>query len=159
VFIARSGSDSDLIKCDPVVGVLLPIVLPELFKLEVLWPYDLSKVRSKLFQAGRTMLGVVFNATDVLISLTIISAAEDAATGVMRRELLVEVMVEVLIHFLISITMAIAVVILTTMTTSVSSITVAIVIATAVAASSAITAAATASRVDWGWTMLVTWVF
>jgi hypothetical protein len=46
----------------------------------------LSEVRSELFHARRTVLGVVFDATDVLISLTIISAAEDAAMGVTRRE-------------------------------------------------------------------------
>jgi hypothetical protein len=106
------------------------------------------------------MVGVVFDATGVLISLTVISAAEDAATGVTRRKLLAKIAVGVLIHFLISITTAIAVVISTTMTTSVSSVTIAIVIATAAAAaSSTITAAVAASRVDWGWTMLATWVF
>jgi hypothetical protein len=46
----------------------------------------LLEVRSELFQAGRTVLGVVFDAMDVLISLTVVSAAEDAATGVTRRE-------------------------------------------------------------------------
>jgi hypothetical protein len=60
------------------------------------------------------MLGVVFDATDVLISLTVISAAEDATTGVTWRELLVEIVIGVLIHFLISITTAIVVVISTT---------------------------------------------
>jgi hypothetical protein len=60
------------------------------------------------------VLGVVFDATDVLISLMVISVAEDATTGVTRRELLAEITVGVLIHFLISITVAIAVVIPTT---------------------------------------------
>jgi hypothetical protein len=105
-------------------------------------------MRSELFEAGRTVLGVVFDAMDVLISLTIISATEDATTGVTRRELLVEISVGVLIHFLISITTVIAVVISMTTTTSVSSVTVAIVITTAAVATATITAAATASRVN-----------
>jgi hypothetical protein len=57
------------------------------------------------------VLGVIFDATDVLISLTVISATEDATTGVTRRELLAEIAVGVLIHFLIPITAVIAVVI------------------------------------------------
>jgi hypothetical protein len=78
-------------------------------------------MRSELFWVGRTVLSVVFDATDVLISLTVISAAEDATTGVTRRKLLAEIAVGVLIHFLISITVVIADVISTTMTTSVNS--------------------------------------
>jgi hypothetical protein len=70
----------------------------------------------------------------VLISLMVISMAEDAATGVTRRELLAEVAVGVLIHFLISITMVIAVVIQMTMTTSVSTVTVATAMTTIAAA-------------------------
>jgi hypothetical protein len=95
------------------------------------------------------MLGVVFDATDVLISFTVISAAKDVTTGVTRRELLAEIAIGVLIHFLISITMAIVIVISTTATTSMSSVTIAIVITTVTAANSTITATATASRVDW----------
>jgi hypothetical protein len=38
-----------LIECDLVLRVLLTIVLPELFELEVLWPYNLSEMRSELF--------------------------------------------------------------------------------------------------------------
>jgi hypothetical protein len=41
------------------------------------------------------MLGVVFDAIDVLISLMVISAAEDATMGVMRKELLAKVAVGV----------------------------------------------------------------
>jgi hypothetical protein len=70
------------------------------------------------------MLSVIFDATDVLISLAVISVAEDAAAGVTWRELLAEIAVGVLIHFLISITMAITVVVPMTTTTSVSTITV-----------------------------------
>jgi hypothetical protein len=106
------------------------------------------------------MLGVIFDAMDVLISLMVVSMAEDVATGITRRELLTKIVVGVLIHFLISIAMVIVVVISTTTTISVGSVTVAIIIATAAAASFAIIAtAAAASRVDWGWTMLVTWLF
>jgi hypothetical protein len=94
------------------------------------------------------VLGVIFDATDILISLTVISAAEDATMGTTRRELLVEIVVGVLIHFLILITMAIAVVISMTMTTSVSTVTVATVITTAVAATSTVTATTTTLRVD-----------
>jgi hypothetical protein len=85
------------------------------------------------------MLGVVFDATEVLISLMVISMAEDAAMGVTRSELLAEITVGVLIHFLIMITAAIAVVVSMTTTTSVSSITITIII---------VTTAATALRVD-----------
>jgi hypothetical protein len=86
------------------------------------------------------MLSVVFDATDVLISLTVISVAEDATMGVTQREVLAEIAVGVLIHFLILITTVIAVVISMTTTTSVSTVTVTTVITTAVAA--------TALRVD-----------
>jgi hypothetical protein len=108
------------------------------------------------------MLGVVFDAMDVLISLMVISTAEYATTSVTRRELLVEITVVVLIHFLISITMAIAVVILMTTTTSMSTVTVTTVITSAAAATFTVNVAA---RVDWGWTiawirwLLATWVF
>jgi hypothetical protein len=74
---------------------------------------------------------------DVLISLMVISTAEDAAMSITRRELLAEITVGVLIHLLVSITVVIAVVISMTTTTSVSSVTVAIIITTT-----------TASRVD-----------
>jgi hypothetical protein len=94
------------------------------------------------------MLGVIFDAMDVLISFTVISVAKDATMGVTRRELLAEIAAGVLIHFLISITMAIAVVISMTMTTSVSTVTIAIVITTTAATNSTIITAATASRVD-----------
>jgi hypothetical protein len=69
------------------------------------------------------MLSVVFDVTNVLISLTVISAAEDATAGVMLRKLLAKIVIEVLINFLISITMVIAVVISTTTTTFVSTVT------------------------------------
>jgi Mg/Co/Ni transporter MgtE len=103
---------------------------------------------------------------DVLISLTIISVAEDATVGITWRELLAEIAVGVLIHLLISITVAIVVVIPMTRTTSVSTITVATAMTTitTVATTTTVTAPV-ASRVDWGWTiarikwLLVTWVF
>jgi hypothetical protein len=60
----------------------------------------------------------------VLISLTVISAAEDATMGITWRELLAKIVVGVLIHFLISITATIAVIIPTTTTTFVSTVTV-----------------------------------
>jgi hypothetical protein len=98
------------------------------------------------------VLSVVFDAIDVLISLTVISAAEDGTTGVTWRELLAEIVVGVLIHFLISITVAIVVVISTTTTTSVSTVTIATAMTTITAAAAAttttVTTAATALRVD-----------
>jgi hypothetical protein len=57
---------------------------------------------------------------DVLISMMVISMAEDVTAGVTRRKLLANIAVGVLIHFLILITVVIAVVISTTTTTSVS---------------------------------------
>jgi hypothetical protein len=95
------------------------------------------------------MLSVVFDVTDVLISLTVISTAEDVAAGITRRELLAKIAVGVLIHFLISITAAIAVVILMTTTTSMSTITVATTMTTIVVATTTTTiTTAAASRVD-----------
>jgi hypothetical protein len=96
------------------------------------------------------MLSVVFDATNVLISLTIIGTAKDATASVMRRELLAEIMVGVLIQFLILITTAIVVVIPTTTTTSMSTITVTTAMTTiaAATASTTITAATAALRVD-----------
>jgi riboflavin transporter FmnP len=84
------------------------------------------------------VLGVIFDVTDVLLSLTVISTAEDVTTGVTRWELLAEITVGVLIHFLISITVVIVVVISTTTTTSVSTVVVATVITTVVVTTSTI---------------------
>jgi hypothetical protein len=92
------------------------------------------------------VLGVIFDATDILISLTVISAAKDATTGVTRWLLLAEITIGVLIYFLISITTVIVVVISTTTTTSVSTVAVATVITTAAIATSTVTAAL---RVNW----------
>jgi hypothetical protein len=92
------------------------------------------------------VLSVIFNATNVLISLTVISMAEDATMGVTQREVLAKIVVGVSIHFLNLITAVIAVVISMTTTTSVSTVTT--VITTAAATTSTITAVTTASRVD-----------
>jgi hypothetical protein len=51
MFIACGGPDSDLVERDPAFGVLLAVILPELFELEVSRPYDLSEMRSELFEA------------------------------------------------------------------------------------------------------------
>jgi hypothetical protein len=48
------------------------------------------------------VLSVVFDAIDVLISLTVISAAEDATASITRREVLAEIVVRVLIESCIS---------------------------------------------------------
>jgi hypothetical protein len=112
------------------------------------------------------VLNVLFDATDILISLTVIGMAEDATAGITRRELLAKIVVGVLVYFLIPITTTIVVVIPTTMTTSVSTITVTTAVTTIAAAATATTVTtAAATRVDWGWTvvrircLLATWVF
>jgi hypothetical protein len=50
VLITCGGPDSDLVERDLAFGVLLTIIFPELLKLEIPWPDDLSKMRSKLFE-------------------------------------------------------------------------------------------------------------
>jgi hypothetical protein len=49
MFITCGGPDGDLIERDLAFRVLA-VVLPELFELEVSWPYDLSEMRSELFE-------------------------------------------------------------------------------------------------------------
>jgi hypothetical protein len=49
VLITYGGSDGDLVEHDPTFGVLLAIIFPELLKLEISWPDDLSEM-SKLFE-------------------------------------------------------------------------------------------------------------
>jgi hypothetical protein len=51
MFITCSRPDGDLVERDLAFRVLLTVVLPELFELKVSWPYDLSEMRSELFEA------------------------------------------------------------------------------------------------------------
>jgi hypothetical protein len=50
MLITCSGPDGDLIERDPTFWVLLVVIFPELFKLEIPWPDDLLEMRSKLFE-------------------------------------------------------------------------------------------------------------
>jgi hypothetical protein len=49
MLISYGGPDGDLVERDPAFGVLLAIIFPELLKLEISWPDDLSEM-SKLFE-------------------------------------------------------------------------------------------------------------
>jgi hypothetical protein len=51
VLITCSGLDGDLIERHLAFRVLLVIIFPELLKLEIPWPDNLSEMRSKLFEA------------------------------------------------------------------------------------------------------------
>jgi hypothetical protein len=96
------------------------------------------------------VLSVIFDAMNILVSSTVIGMAEDATTGVTRRELQAEIAVGVLVYFLIPITMAIVVVIPTTTTASVSTVTVttAVTTITATAANTTVIATTATSMVD-----------
>jgi hypothetical protein len=51
MFITCGGPNGDLVGRDPAFRVLLVVVLPKLFELEVSRSYDLSEMRSELFEA------------------------------------------------------------------------------------------------------------
>jgi hypothetical protein len=51
MFITYGRPNGDLVERDPAFRVLLAVVLPELFELKISWPYDLSEMRSELFEA------------------------------------------------------------------------------------------------------------
>jgi hypothetical protein len=51
MFITCGRPDGDLVERDLAFRVLLAVVLPKLFELEVSQPYDLSEMRSELFEA------------------------------------------------------------------------------------------------------------
>jgi hypothetical protein len=117
VFIACGGPDDDLIECDPAFGVLLAVILPKLFELEVSWPYNLSEMRSELFEARGVMFGIILDTAHVLVGLTVISMTSDMAANVTRRKTLTKITRRVLVDLLISISASIAVIVTTTSTT------------------------------------------
>jgi len=75
--------DRDLIKGDPVLEVFLAVIFFELLELEIMRPDDLLEMRGELFQARRTVGGIVLDAAHVFVD-----ASVDALTGVLVREVL-----------------------------------------------------------------------
>jgi hypothetical protein len=153
MFITYGGPNDDLIERDPAFKVLLVIVLPELFELEVLRPYDLSEMRSELFEArGGGVFSIVLDATHILVGLTVISMTSEMVADVTRRKMLTKITRRVLVDLLISIAASIVVIVTTTLTTILSAL---------VATATATTAAATTWRIGWRQivTMLATWMF
>jgi hypothetical protein len=153
MFITYDGPDGDLIERDLAFRVLLAIVLPELFELQVSRPYDLSEMRSELFEARGAVFDVVLDAALVLMGLAVISTTSDMAADVTRRKTAMKIARRVLVDLLISIATSIVVVVTTTSTTILSAL---IITATATAA-----AATTTWRIGWRRiiTMLATWMF
>jgi hypothetical protein len=125
VFIACGGPDGDLIEHDPTFGLLLAVVLPELFELEVSWPYNLSEMRSELFEARGAVFGIVLDMAHVLVGLMVISTTSDMAANVTRRKTLMKITRRVLVDLLISIATSIAVIVMMTSTTILSTIIIA----------------------------------
>jgi hypothetical protein len=103
VLITCGGPDSDLIERDPAFEVLLTIIFSELLKLEIPWPDDLSKMRSKLFETRRGMFGVILDVAHVLVGLAVISTTSDVTANVTRRKTTTEIARRVLVDLLISI--------------------------------------------------------
>jgi phage-related holin len=141
MFITYGGPDGDLVERDLAFRVLLAVILPELFELEVSRPYDLSEMRSELFEARGAVFGIVLDAAHVLMGLTVISMTSDMVADVMRRKTLTKITRRVLVDLLISIAASIVVIVTTTLTTILSAL---------VAAATATTAAAaTTWRIGW----------
>jgi hypothetical protein len=122
MFITCGGPDCDLVERHLAFRVLLAIILPKLFELEVSRPYDLSEMRSELFEARGAVFGVVLDAAYVLVGLTVISMTSDMAADVTRRKTMTEIMRRVLVDLLISIVATIAVVVTMTSTTILSAL-------------------------------------
>jgi uncharacterized BrkB/YihY/UPF0761 family membrane protein len=159
MLITCGGPDSDLVERDPTFGVLLAIVFPELLELEIPWLDDLSKMRSKLFETPRGgMLGVILDATHVLMGLAVISTTSDVTMDVVRRKTMTEIARRVLVDLLISITAMIVVVVTMTSTTFLSALIADA--STATTAAAAITTATTMWGIGWGRivAMLATWM-
>jgi phage-related holin len=122
VLITCGGPNSDLVEHDLAFGVLLAVIFPELLKIEIPWPDDLSEMRSKLFETRGAVFGVKLNAAHVLVGLAVISTTSDVTTGVARRKTVTEIVRRVLVDLLISIAVTIAVVVMTTSTTFLSAL-------------------------------------
>jgi phage-related holin len=155
VLITCGGPDGDLIECDPAFAVFLAVIFPELLKLEIPWPDDLSKMRSKLFETRGAVFGVTLDAAQVLVGLAVISMTSDVTADVARRKTTTEIARRVPVDLLISIAVTIAVVIMTTSTTFLS-----IVITAATTAIAVVATATTMWGIGWGQivTMLATWM-
>jgi uncharacterized BrkB/YihY/UPF0761 family membrane protein len=154
VLITCNGPDGDLVERDLAFRVLLPVIFPELLKLEIPWLDDLLEMRSKLFEARGAMFGVILDAAHILMGLAIIGMTSDATADVARRKMLMEIARRVLVDLLISIVVTIVVVITMTLTIFLSAL-----VATATAATAA--TATTMWGIGWGWivAMLATWMF
>jgi hypothetical protein len=117
VFIACGAPNGDLVEHDLAFRVLLVVVLPELFELEVPRPYNLSEMRSELFEARGAVFGIVLDMSHVLVGLMVISTTSDMAANVTRRKTLTKITRRVLVDLLISIATSIAVIVMMTSTT------------------------------------------
>jgi hypothetical protein len=146
MFIACGGPDGDLVEHDLAFGVLLAVVLPELFELKVSRPYNLSEMRSELFEARGPVFSIVLDMAHVLVGLTVISATSIMAADITRRKTLTKITGRVLADLLISIGAFIAVIVMTTSTTILFGL---------------VAIAATMWRIRWKQivTMLATWMF
>jgi hypothetical protein len=146
--------NGDLIERDPAFEVLLTVIFPELLKLEIPWPNDLSEMRSKLFETRGAVFSVILDATHVPVGLVVISMTSDVTADVVRRKTVTEITRRVLVDLLILIA-TIAVVVTMTSTTILSTLV--------ITATTAIAAIATATT-TWGIvcslivTMLATWM-
>jgi hypothetical protein len=147
MFITCGGPDGDLVERDLAFRVLLAVVLPELFELEVSWPYNLLEMRSELFEAWGAMFGVVLDAVHVLTGLTVISTTSDMAADVTRRKTVTKITRRVLVDLLISIVASIAIVVTMTSTT---------ILSTLVAATIAATTATATTTWRIGWRRIIT---
>jgi hypothetical protein len=122
VLITCGGLDGDLIERDLAFGVLLAVIFPELLKLEIPWPDDLSEMRSELFETRGGVFGVILDAAHVFVGLAVISTTSDVTTGVTRRKTVTEIARRVLVDLLISIAATITVVVMMTSTTFLSAL-------------------------------------
>ena len=123
--------------------VLLAVVLLKFFELEVLGPYDLAKVWSKLLQTRRAVGSIIFHTAIAFVGCTIVGSLVDAITQITSSEVVVEIVIAIAaISVAIQISPATVVV-----TAIVVSDVAAIVLSTAVVISTAIMAAVSALTV------------
>jgi hypothetical protein len=125
VLITCGGLNGDLVERDLAFGVLLAIIFPELLKLEIPWPDDLSEMRSKLFETRGAVFGVILDAAHVLVGRAVISTTSHVTVGVVRRKTVTKITRRVLVDLLISIATMIAAVVTMTSTTFLSALIIA----------------------------------